>query len=965
MEGFTGALPRRSESSNNSGFDKQSDTKKEFNARPSNNRTTRQAQVHEEPVTTRQVSMLSIRTSSKVAICSRRTVENKYFIGVTSLLTVYALCGNDIRIILFEKSADLGFSLMVFVCLVAFTAEFFMSCLGKKDYFLGFFFWLDLFSTLSLILDLHWVADKLAEQTNSEGDGNTGNMRSGRTARLGARAGRVVRVLRLVRILKLWKAYHETKNLQKSKDDEKKMDPGSEDDWDESDMEADTKPPESNSRGESRVGSKLSEMTTRRCICLILAMLLVIPSLRPEESGLTPRSPAYGADTVSQAFKAFVDGSGGPRLNYERALLNMVYYHNWFAQYDSELYCPSGVCANGWYGQLFWVGIMGTDGASVQNLTQYEYAGMRESVVSTFEQNQDTENIYNYGTLPADVKEVMWSPWRENCDNDGYTMRGFSMLSGSAQSQRVNCPAALRLQEIVKFSPRLQTGEEFEQWHFAFFFDIRPFQKMDALWNLAVVSFILVLLICGSMMFSHDANVLVLSPVEKMITRVEAIRENPLIAMQMADQEFKAEEMAKAKLRRRSHRHHDMIQACIAGMMCSGSQRDMELMETAILEKTIIKLGSLLALGFGEAGVNIIGQNLRGADTAGVNAMIQGTLVDCVIGLARVRDFSVATEVLHSKIMTFGNQIAEIVHGVCSEFQGAPNKNSGDSFLVIWLFPHDDPKEKSRLAEMSVVAFAKILGSVHQSPVLATYRGHPGLQNRLGSNCRVNLSFGLHAGWAVEGAVGSEFKIDASYLSPHVSIAKSVELATSTYGVSLMVAQSVTELCSQEMVAKCRLIDNVIITGSAKPMKLYCVDLDYMGVEADLSSPPAVVWNVRQRFKVRQHLEMEKKDLWENGMSMAKVFDEELVIMQMRQRYTVEFFELFRMGYENYSQGEWTPARRLLSSTRTLLGVEDGPSTALLRFMEAPHNFQAPKDWNGVRELPREGVFRDKNTASI
>ena len=33
------------------------------------------------------------------------------------------------------------------------------------------------------------------------------------------------------------------------------------------------------------------------------------------------------------------------------------------------------------------------------------------------------------------------------------------------------------------------------------------------------------------------------------------------------------------------------------------------------------------------------------------------------------------------------------------------------------------------------------------------------------------MHFGLHLGWAIEGAIGSKFKIDASYLSPNVNIA--------------------------------------------------------------------------------------------------------------------------------------------------------------------------------------------------
>jgi class 3 adenylate cyclase len=36
---------------------------------------------------------------------------------------------------------------------------------------------------------------------------------------------------------------------------------------------------------------------------------------------------------------------------------------------------------------------------------------------------------------------------------------------------------------------------------------------------------------------------------------------------------------------------------------------------------------------------------------------------------------------------------------------------------------------------------------------------------------RLHMAFGLHAGWAIEGAVGSPHKIDATYLSPHVNLA--------------------------------------------------------------------------------------------------------------------------------------------------------------------------------------------------
>jgi class 3 adenylate cyclase len=40
------------------------------------------------------------------------------------------------------------------------------------------------------------------------------------------------------------------------------------------------------------------------------------------------------------------------------------------------------------------------------------------------------------------------------------------------------------------------------------------------------------------------------------------------------------------------------------------------------------------------------------------------------------------------------------------------------------------------------------------------------------------MGFGLHMGWAIEGAVGSQFKIDATYLGYNVTMASRLEAAT-------------------------------------------------------------------------------------------------------------------------------------------------------------------------------------------
>lgn len=50
------------------------------------------------------------------------------------------------------------------------------------------------------------------------------------------------------------------------------------------------------------------------------------------------------------------------------------------------------------------------------------------------------------------------------------------------------------------------------------------------------------------------------------------------------------------------------------------------------------------------------------------------------------------------------------------------------------------------------------------------------------------MGLGLHVGWAIEGAIGSSYKIDASYLSPNVNMAARLEAATKQFGVEILIS---------------------------------------------------------------------------------------------------------------------------------------------------------------------------------
>ena len=58
------------------------------------------------------------------------------------------------------------------------------------------------------------------------------------------------------------------------------------------------------------------------------------------------------------------------------------------------------------------------------------------------------------------------------------------------------------------------------------------------------------------------------------------------------------------------------------------------------------------------------------------------------------------------------------------------------------------------------------------------------------------MGFGLHVGWAIEGAIGSREKIDASYLSPNVNMASRLEAATKQFGVTMLLSDDFVSLLS-------------------------------------------------------------------------------------------------------------------------------------------------------------------------
>lgn len=82
-----------------------------------------------------------------------------------TIVTIYALVGEDIKIITTEKPTDFYFMWVTGVAFILFFIEIIVTVIGKENYLNSFFFWLDLVSTLSLITDIEPIWSKILGDT--------------------------------------------------------------------------------------------------------------------------------------------------------------------------------------------------------------------------------------------------------------------------------------------------------------------------------------------------------------------------------------------------------------------------------------------------------------------------------------------------------------------------------------------------------------------------------------------------------------------------------------------------------------------------------------------------------------------------------------------------------------------------------------------------------------------------------
>ena len=476
-------------------------------------------------------------------------------------------------------------------------------------------------------------------------------------------------------------------------------------------------------------------------------------------------------------------------------------------------------------------------------------------------------------------------------------------------------------------------------------FNIKSQTTLQAGMNMLKTFFICLVLSIGSVYFSKDTNQMVLEPLENMIQTVRSIASNPLQAIQEEEKQSVLKEEA--------------IESTI---VMRDTKEPPKMLETQMLEKLIIKIGALMALGFGEAGSEIIAKNME-QSKGEVDPMIPGKRQLCIFGFCDIRYFADLTEILEQDIMIFVNGLADIVHNNVDAYLGVTNKNLGDVFVLVWKFPEDiitKDKNKNKIlipehpfvpqfADLTVISYIKIVSEINTNTDVLKYNDNEAILNVL-PNFKVKMGFGLHFGWGIEGAIGSEYKIDASYLSPNVNLSSRLCAATKQYGVWMLISQQVHGLLSDKMKKVLRKIDRVTFKGSAEPMDIFTVDLDTSSL-SPYTPKPVQIERLRKRARVTQRIAKDelRKDLLTGAYKSIRKLKEEPDLKKILLENNPKFVELFERAIADYLEGNWTTAKAgFLEALNLKPG--DGPCMNLIHFIEE-YGDKAPNTWEGYRKL--------------
>ena len=940
-------------------------------------------------------------TKSNVKISKWRKKISKYLdstpiLIIMSTLTIWALFASDICYAFLNRKVDESFNIIQCILLGLFSLEFILTCISKENYMFSFFFFLDFISTVSLIQDIDYVMDPIMGYAPIQDDkiSKNGKRKSAQAAKAiskvstASRATRVLRVIRIVRLIRMVKLYKnvliakEKKEIMKE-EQKKKIREKLERDFEES----------SNSKINDNNIDKVNTGINNNI-----------------NNNINSNGKNYGSGKIrnikkfkiKQSINGTAESTGGllmqttsiikKNTSRNKILNNNNNRDNNLNNNDNKNEIKEESDKNN-------DNKNNDDDDDDDEEDNIEKNVIKESKISQIITDSLTKKVIILILVLLVIFPLLNDDFWQSDSKIIYEFVAQLLSLHYTMFQTIGIKDnQINITKLYdKKYPAINItinginyyiNEQWNNYNFRYkevstvysedamvriVYSLRKETKLASILNICQTIFVCIALTLSSILFENDANKLVLQPLEIMIEIVDKVAKDPIGAKNIEElQEGIKAELDKVENQKmyKSFNNKSFKKSRTLTNIKTDNHKlneEDENYEVTVIKSAIIKISALLAIGFGDAGGEIIQKNL--SNNQDLNPRLKGKKKTAIFCFCDIRQFEKINLALEEKTILFINKIAEIVHSSVDKFKGSTNKNIGESFLSVWKFYNEikinegkinektikkdnlleiDPTNEKIgiIADCSVLSCLRIILKINKNLDILSYREDENILKKI-PNFKVNMGFGLHMGYGIEGAVGSTYKIDASYLSPNVNIAARLETATRQFNLNILISGVLYNLLTQDMKNICRYVDKVTVKGSQLPLDLYTIDLN-LNVSPQKESKILILSNKEKRFLYNEK-KMELEALIEDYGSVTNIILEKQSYKELIKERNEDFLDSWNEGINCYKKGDWKNAN-MFFGTCLKIDPNDGPANVLINFIRSK-NLQPPMNWNGVREL--------------